>query len=412
LLILEKEVYHDPKFRRALCDAAASIPVGSAWQTQSLLGPLIRPPDGDLERGLKELETGEEWALRPQKRENNPALWSPGIKWNVAPGSFTHMTELFGPVLGVMVADDLESAIELVNATGYGLTSGLESLDDREQQEWRDAIQAGNLYINRVTTGAIVLRQPFGGMGKSAFGPGIKAGGPNYVAQLMRFTPNGVLPDADGIHNPQLAELYARLDNPDAFTVERLDADTRRLICIAIQSYDASYQNEFGVAHDDFRLIGQDNIRRYLPVGDIRLRVHSADSAFDVFARAAAARTAGNRVTVSYPPGELSAAIEALEHVTESWAADIEFVEETDEDLAALVRHELVDRIRYADRDRAPDVVLRAIGDTGIYIARAPVLAEGRIELLWYLREQSISFDYHRYGTLGDRAVEERSDTL
>ena len=53
---------------------------------------------------------------------------------------------------------------------------------------WCSRIRAGNLYINRSTTGAIVLRQPFGGMGKSSVGPGIKAGGPNYVVPLMRFT--------------------------------------------------------------------------------------------------------------------------------------------------------------------------------------------------------------------------------
>ena len=50
----------------------------------------------------------------------------------------------------------------------------------------------------------------------------------------------------------------------------------------------------------------------------------------------------------------------------------------------------------------------RAIGDSGIYIADAPVLVEGRIELLWYLTEQSVSHDYHRYGNLGTRAGEER----
>ena len=412
LLILEKEVYEDEKFRRALCDATSSIPVGSAWDTTSLVGPLIRPPGGDLERGLKELEPGEEWAVRPQKLEDNPGLWSPGIKWNVAPGSFTHMTELFGPVLGVMKADDLDTAIGLVNQTGYGLTSGLESLDDREQREWVDAIAAGNLYVNRVTTGAIVLRQPFGGTGKSAFGPGIKAGGPNYVAQLMDFTPTAAIPGSAAISDPQLADLCAALESPDEFTAARLDEPTRKAIARAVRSYDRSYVSEFGEAHDDFRLIGQDNIRRYLPVGDVRLRVHPDDSAFDLFARAAAARTAGDRVTVSYPPDHRSADLDVLEHLTEEWAADIEFVEESDEDLAEIIRHELTDRVRYAARDRAPSNVLRAVGETGIYIARSPVLPEGRIELLWYLREQSISFDYHRYGTLGDRATEERADTL
>ena len=66
------------------------------------------------------------------------------------------MTELFGPVLSVMRAGNLDEAIDLVNQTGYGLTSGIESLDDREQRFWREHVWAGNLYVNRVTTGAIV----------------------------------------------------------------------------------------------------------------------------------------------------------------------------------------------------------------------------------------------------------------
>ena len=64
--------------------------------------------------------------------------------------------------------EKLSEAVALVNQTGYGLTTGLESLDEREWDYWKEHIRAGNLYINRVTTGAIVLRQPFGGMGKSA----------------------------------------------------------------------------------------------------------------------------------------------------------------------------------------------------------------------------------------------------
>ena len=188
LLILESEVYHDEKFRAALCDAVESMRVGSAWELPTKIGPLIRPPGGVLETALKELEPGEEWAVMPRLHvDDNPGLIGPGVKWGVQQGNFTHMTELFGPVLGVMEARDLDEAIDLVNATGYGLTSGLESLDDREQEHWRERIRAGNLYINRPTTGAIVLRQPFGGMGKSSVGPGIKAGGPNYVVPLMRF---------------------------------------------------------------------------------------------------------------------------------------------------------------------------------------------------------------------------------
>lgn len=412
LLILEEEIYNDPRFRRALCDAAESIPTGSAWDPQTLMNPLIRPPEKTLERGLKELEQGEEWAVMPGKLEDNPQLWSPGIKWNVQPGSFTHMTELFGPVLGVMKAKDLDDAIDLVNQTGYGLTSGLESLDDREREHWWDSIKAGNLYVNRVTTGAIVLRQPFGGMGKSAFGPGIKAGGPNYVAQLMAFTPDGPGRGSEIVVNDELRELFTRLVDADEYIDERIAESDRQAICHAIRSFDLAFSEEFGSSHDSFKLIGQDNIRRYLPVRELRLRVHPDDTAFDVFARAAAARAAEARITVSYPPEGKTSIVDALEHATETWGGSIEFIEESDEALATVIRTGLTDRVRYAAHDRVPETVLRAVGESGVYIARAPVLGVGRIELLWYLREQSISFDYHRYGTLGDRATEARADTL
>src|SRR5262249_56224774 len=96
-------------------------------------------------------------------------------------------------------------------ATGYGLTSGLESLDDREQQLWCSRIRAGNLYINRPTTGAIVLRQPFGGIGKSSVGPGIKAGSPNYVVPLMRIT------DTAGEHSVFTSEDPERLESTSRY---------------------------------------------------------------------------------------------------------------------------------------------------------------------------------------------------
>ena len=101
------------------------------------MGPLIHSPQNDLKKALNQLEPGESWALKPEKRDQNPHMWSPGIKWDVPPGSYTHMTEFFGPVLAALRAEDLHHAISLVNQTGYGLTSGLESLDEREQGIWK-----------------------------------------------------------------------------------------------------------------------------------------------------------------------------------------------------------------------------------------------------------------------------------
>ena len=77
--------------------------------------------------------------LCPQKcDETNPKLWYPAVKWGVRRGSFSHQTEFFGPLLSVMKAESLEDAIEIVNGTDYGLTSGLESLDHREQKIWSE----------------------------------------------------------------------------------------------------------------------------------------------------------------------------------------------------------------------------------------------------------------------------------
>ena len=92
-----------------------------------------------------------------------------------------------------------------------------------------------------------------------------------------------------------------------------------------------------------------------------------------------------------------------------SWAAAIEFLEESDEALAQAIRSGEIERVRFADPARVADVVRRAAAEVGLYLAVAPVLAVGRIELLHDLREQSLCVDYHRYGNLGARASEIRA---
>lgn len=404
LLLLQAEVYDDPEFRRSLCEAVESLTVGAAWELDTKMGPMIRPPGGDLETALQVLEPGEEWAVMPQPVAGNPCLWTPGIKYGVQPGSFTHLTEFFGPVLAVMCFEKLSEAVALVNQTGFGLTSGLESLDEREWDYWKAHIRAGNLYINRVTTGAIVLRQPFGGMGKSGFGPGMKAGGPNYVAQLMDFTDATLARADEAPTTPTLKSLCEGLRGGSCPEAERIIA--------AASSYERNQREEFGAEHDHFKLVGQDNIRRYLSVGSVRVRVHAGDTAFDIFGRACAAHVAGCGVVISAPPGLNSAHVLLLEQLTESWAGAIEFIEETDAQLAQVIRERQTDRVRYAAPDRAPLEVLRAGNEAGACVISTPVSAEGRLELLWYLIEQSISTDYHRYGNLGIRAAEPRAEVL
>jgi RHH-type proline utilization regulon transcriptional repressor/proline dehydrogenase/delta 1-pyrroline-5-carboxylate dehydrogenase len=245
----------------------------------------------------------------------------------------------------------------------------------------------------------------------------MKAGGPNYVAQFMDFTDVGAPAQrAAGIvpaeqtskvsDGPAGATPAARLR--DAILAKQLpDADR---IAAAIASCETAWHDEFSKEHDHFKLVGQDNVRRYLPFHTVRVRVHADDSAFEIFTRVCAAHIAGCRVTASF--AGKSATISLLEELTESWAGAIEFVEESDEQLALAIRAGQTDRLRFAAPERVPLAVLTAGNEAGGCIVSTPVSGEGRLEMLWYLREQSISTDYHRYGNLGLRASEQRAEVV
>ncbi|CAN2039877.1 RHH-type transcriptional regulator, proline utilization regulon repressor / proline dehydrogenase / delta 1-pyrroline-5-carboxylate dehydrogenase [Candidatus Magnetomoraceae bacterium gMMP-15] len=402
LLILEKEVYEDENFKKQLVDAVKSYSTGSAWDFKNKMSNLIRPPGPNLKRALTQLEPGESWALKPKNINNNPYMWTPGIKWGVSQGSYTHLTEFFGPVLGVMKAEDLDHAIELTNQTCYGLTSGLESLDEHEHKYWKEHIKAGNLYINRVTTGAIVLRQPFGGMCKSALGAGIKAGGPNYVSQFMNFkeikapTIGAIQKDYQLL---RLAQEWKQKLNWHGF--KDFESDIKKTI-LAIKSCLYHAEQEFFKEKDYFHLRGQDNIVRYLPVGRLIIRLHEADSLFETLVRIAAARISECKPIISLPP-------DLNNNITQFLAGregkkiigDLPIKYQTDSALIKFIPK--IDRIRYAAQDRVPYKVFEVAAKTGFYISRARVMMEGRIELLQYFREQSISYNYHRYGNLGER---------
>lgn len=140
------------------------------------MGPVIEPARGKLLKALTQLEHGESWLVEPRRLDDSGRLWSPGVKTGVGRGSEFHLTEYFGPVLGLIEAETLTEAIEIQNQVDYGLTAGLHTLEHSEIGQWIDAVQAGNAYVNRSTVGAVVRRQPFGGWKRSAVGAGTKAG--------------------------------------------------------------------------------------------------------------------------------------------------------------------------------------------------------------------------------------------
>lgn len=384
LAICEAEVYDDPEFQRQLRDAAASLPVGPAWQPDSVVTPLIHPPRGPLEHGITQLEEGERWLLQPRPDPDNPRLWSPGIKLGVRAGSFTHQTELFGPVLGVMRAEDLDHAIQLANGTPYGLTGGLHSLDEREQRHWAAHIDVGNAYINRTITGAIVRRQPFGGHKLSGFGPGAKAGGPNYVAQMCRITQASM---------PRRLRAYGEaVDRLARAAAEHLDGSGERLLLDSAKSYAYAWETHFGRIHDPSGLRGQDNLFRYQPASPLLILAERAHHVVDLVRACAAALTCGV---------EFNVCIGTQLAQGRPWLAQLPGVQLSvccSEDLIRLLEHASLRRIRAVGP--VSERVRNATLEHDLHVATQPVMATGRIELRHYLIEQALCIEHHRYGNL------------
>jgi RHH-type proline utilization regulon transcriptional repressor/proline dehydrogenase/delta 1-pyrroline-5-carboxylate dehydrogenase len=411
LAICEAEVYDDVVFRRQLRDAAASLDVGSAWEPSSRITPLTQAPGEALRRALTTLDEGEEWLLEPRLMTGeHPHLWSPGIKLGVRGGSFFHGTECFGPVLGLMRAENLDEAIALANGTAFGLTSGIQSLDDREIDRWIDRIEAGNLYVNRPITGAMVGRQPFGGWKASSVGPGAKVGGPNYVLQLARWRASTSLSPTErdgrgeneslspiggeGRVRGQLPALLGRC------LEESSDEQAKELLRASAASYALAWQRHFSREHDPMRILGERNVFRYRPCRRVLVRAEAASPAGRLALQQVllAALTCDVPVTVSLSRGD-----------PWPWLGEHAAVAAAIESEAVLIEHlrsaKDVERLRVLDPVSLG--VRAAAHEAGAAVIDAPALATGRLELRWHLREQTIARVVHRYGNVMEPAATE-----
>ena len=394
LLVLEEEVYNDENFKKALIDTASSMSVGSIWDFKNRIGTLANPVSGNLKKALESLEKNESWLLEPSYADDNEYMLKPSIKWGVSEGNFIHMNELFGPVLAVIKANDLAHAVKIVNDTGYGLTSGIESLDEREVNYWKENLKAGNLYINRGTTGAIVLRQPFGGMGKSAIGAGRKVGIFNYITQFVDFKEKSA-PKVSKKYSNSLTSFISncktKYDNKEDF--EKLE--------IALQSYLENYENEFSKAKDYANVRGEDNHFRYLPLKNVLIRVSSDDSIFETVSRILAAKVSGVHFKVSLNNNALVKSF--LETSKELFSSRDSLVEQSDDEFVKYIKN--YDRVIYSDISKVPTLVFEEARKSLTFIIRAKPMMEGRLELLNYFIEQSISHSFHRYGNIGARGI-------
>ena len=169
-----------------LVDAVKSIKVGPAELPGTLVGPVIsaeqkRKIEEYIRIGRKEARL----AYQADQLDLNGHYVSPAVFVDVDPDSRIAQEEIFGPVLSVIRAKDFDHAMQIANDVEYGLTAGIYSRTPSHISQFMAEIEAGNVYVNKKITGALVGRQPFG-VGYKMSGLGYKAGGIDYLRQFMR----------------------------------------------------------------------------------------------------------------------------------------------------------------------------------------------------------------------------------
>lgn len=183
-VIVHQAVYD--AFTERLQQACQSLKVGPAEDPAVDLGPVI--DEAAWQRIQDYIAIGHDEAqplvaMDVGNLTKTGYFVGPHVFCEVDPESRLAQHEIFGPVLTVLKARNLDQAFHLANATDYALTGGVYSRSPVTLKRAREEFLVGNLYLNRGITGALVQRHPFGGFCFS--GIGTKAGGPDYLLQFL-----------------------------------------------------------------------------------------------------------------------------------------------------------------------------------------------------------------------------------
>ncbi len=391
LALVEAEIYEREDFRRQLCDAAKSLHVGSAWDPRSVLTPLVDPPGEDLSRALTTLDKGEQWLLEPSCSGDNPMLWSPGIKIGVCPDGWFANTECFGPVLGLIKVKNLDDAIRIQHSGSFGLTGGIQSLNPEEISRWSNQVKVGNAYVNRSITGAIVRRQPFGGWGHSSFGPGAKAGGPDYVMNFAHWE--------EGQPPAQAAPVEGNLkDLLDHLTSLLELTNSKQFLSASAGHYQWAFERVFSQVHDPSMLIPEINQLQYHPYNKVLYRIDDENICNQLCLAVIGSAITGIDLDVSVPLNELT-----IKQTRElNLIAGVSITEENAEDVAsrigAMPREELHGIVRSTACGNHQ--LHTTANKLHIPLIAGKLIGNGRLELRHWFREKCISETTHRYGNL------------
>ena len=408
LVILVGSVAQSERFRRQLEDAVRTLRVG--WPQDPT------HPDGADHRAARTAScstrsptcsSGETWLVKPRQLDETGRLWSPGVRDGVAPGQRVPPHRVLRP--GARHHDRADARCcdrRCRTPSPYGLTAGIHSLDPVEVEHWLDRVQAGNLYVNRGITGAIVRRQPFGGWKRSSVGTVAKAGGPNYrhvARRLAAGRERATREPACSTGCRRRSSSVVTLGQP-AMDFAEFDR-VRRAARSDQQAWDA------GVRRRARRVRARGRAQRvpvpaaaghHPPVGGRAARRTSCDCS--------------RRRPAPERPCESSTAVPLPTPLVQSFDVFAPLVRGRGRSCRvgrALGSREPQPassrgRVRLVGGDAAA-LAAAVGGDPDVAIWSGPVTTAGRVELLPFLREQAVSITAHRFGNPDRGHVSARS---
>jgi len=427
LLVLVGSVGESERFRDQLADAVRGV--RTAWPTDpaAQVGPLVAEATGAVRTALTELRPGESWLVEPVALDDTGRLWSPGVREGVRPTADLSRTAVPAPVIDVVRVDTLDEAIALQHTVDGGSVAALHTLDADEVATWSDRTRAGLLVVNRPTTGARPGRQPVGGWRGTAVGPTVHRGGPLAVVGADRWDPVPRRPhrsiQLQGLGNRVTAVIEAARAGLSFEEFDRVRAGA--------ESDAAARASLYGRSRDTADLVVERNVIRFRPQSVV-VRQSSGVGAGELVRVLAAATAARAHVLLSTArplPAELlplfSTARPPLDVVDQVVEDDATFLARAAS--GALLQDAWSDgaepeldpidlvlaqggeprrptdfggpgsRVRLLGGDpRALEAALGAGTDTTIH--DDPVVESGIVEMLHFLREQTVSVTAHRHG--------------
>ncbi|MDO4750777.1 MAG: proline dehydrogenase family protein [Akkermansia sp.] len=370
VLLVHAAMYDNQHFINALKDAVGMLKAEPGWREEADIGPLSAALSPEQLHQLTHTEGEEAWLVQPRTAEMGSVIWSPGVRTGVRAGSplLQHINTL--PILALMRVESTTRAISLQRELSAGQAAVIYSHDNAEIETWKKELaNCAHLCINCCPSARPGLL-PFGSWSPALYGSHALPGGRNFLLPLSKWEETARPQRRGKQRNIAFTpwEVLFPKPNPD---------DAMRLTTAA-DSISYWWETEFGTTHTLCPKPGEETVLRYLPIPTC-IRVEKETSDIDLSIALMAALKAG--ATVQLSTATMRPWMDTL---------SIKITVESRTDYLGRMPSLATDGVHVRDTAATPEDMAVAAA-CGLHINRDAIIGNGRIEMLHYLREQTIT---------------------